>query len=161
MSADVLITTLDKLLKLHQSLYELAVRKTDIIKNGDMDALNQILKDEQTHIAAIEQMEKGRQKAAKAIAPEVEHPVILDCIKHLDEPEQNHLVKLADELVKVVHQLKEQNHLNQQLVHHSLKFVHLSMDLLRPQPTEINYGPPSKSKQSSEASPLGMFNSKA
>ncbi|MBT2687168.1 flagellar protein FlgN [Bacillus sp. ISL-47] len=159
MSAETLITTMEKLLKLHKSLYELAVKKTDIIKNGDMDALNQMLKDEQTHIAAIDRMEKERQKAAKMIAAGMENPTVSDCMAFLSQDEQIKLETIAKELTELVYELKEQNYLNQQLVHHSLQFVNVSMNLLRPQPENMNYGPPAK-KKSSEKNTPGIFNSK-
>ncbi|WP_313800887.1 flagellar protein FlgN [Cytobacillus sp.] len=161
MSADLLIASLEKLCKLHSSLYELAVRKTEIIKTGDMDALNQLLKDEQTHISAIDRMEKERQKAAKVLAPHMDQPTVSDCLDSLAPAEQDKIKDVTNELVQQVHHLKEQNNLNQQLIHNSLQFVNVSMSLLRPQPENINYGPPKKTKKTSEKNAQGMFNSKA
>lgn len=160
MSAETLITSIENLLTLHQSLFELAVKKTDIIKNGDMDALNQILNDEQTHISAIERMEKTRQKAAQDLAPHITQPKVSDCFDSLSAFEQNRLTKLTDDLIQLVHDLKEQNHLNQQLIHHSLQFVNVSMNLLRPQPENMNYGPPINNNKPSDNRTQGIFNSK-
>ncbi|MGN7399529.1 flagellar protein FlgN [Cytobacillus praedii] len=160
MSAELLFASMEKLCKLHKSLYELAVNKTDIIKTGDMDALNQLLKDEQSHIAAIDQMEKERQKAAKALAPHIDQPTVTDCMDHLSTAEQEEITDIANELIQQVLHLKEQNNLNQQLIHNSLQFVNVSMNLLRPQPENMNYGPPKKTKKTSEKSAQGMFNSK-
>ncbi|WP_026581001.1 flagellar protein FlgN [Bacillus sp. J33] len=159
MSAKALIAAMEKLLKLHKSLYELAVRKTDIIKNGDMDALNQMLKDEQTHIAAINRMEMERQKAAEIIAPGVEAPTVSACLAVMPQAERLKLEAIANELTELVFELKEQNYLNQQLVHHSLQFVNVSMNLLRPQPENINYGPPA-GKRRANKNAQGIFNSK-
>ena len=53
--------SLDNLEKLHRSLLRLAYDKTALIKNGDMEALDQLLKDEQAHLAAISQMDVQRQ----------------------------------------------------------------------------------------------------
>lgn len=161
MSSELLLASMEKLCKLHKSLYELAVKKTDIIKAGDMDALNQLLKDEQAHIAAIDRMEKERQKAAKAFAQHLDQPTVTDCMDRLSTAEQDKAVRITDDLTEIVNNLKEQNQLNQQLVHHSLQFVNVSMSLLRPQPENINYGPPTKNKQTSEKNSQGMFNSKA
>ena len=161
MSSELLIASMEKLCKLHKSLYELAVKKTDIIKTGDMDALNQLLKDEQAHIAAIDRMEKERQKAAKAFAPHLDQPTVTDCMEHLTTAEQEKITDIANELVQQVHQLKDQNTLNQQLIHNSLQFVNVSMSLLRPQPENMNYGPPTKTKKTSDKNAQGMFNSKA
>ncbi|USK49571.1 flagellar protein FlgN [Bacillus sp. CMF12] len=158
MSAETLIATMEKLLKLHKSLYELAVKKTDIIKTGDMDALNQMLKDEQAHIAAIGRLENEREKAANSIAPMLESPTVSDCLNILTQPDRLKLEAITNELAELIFELKEQNFLNQQLVHHSLQFVNVSMSLLRPQPETMNYGPPAKKK--SEKMNPGIFNSK-
>ncbi|UOE55115.1 flagellar protein FlgN [Cytobacillus oceanisediminis] len=158
MSAEALTATMEKLLKLHKSLYELAVKKTDIIKTGDMDALNQMLKDEQAHIAAIGRLENEREKAANSIAPMLESPTVSDCLNILTQPDRLKLEAITNELAELIFELKEQNFLNQQLVHHSLQFVNVSMSLFRPQPETMNYGPPAKKK--SEKMNPGIFNSK-
>jgi flagellar biosynthesis/type III secretory pathway chaperone len=158
MSAEALTAAMEKLLKLHKSLYELAVKKTDIIKTGDMDALNQMLKDEQAHIAAISRLDKEREKAAHFIAPMLESPTVSDCLNLLSQPERLKLAAITEELAGLVYELKEQNFLNQQLVHHSLQFVNISINLLRPQPETMNYGPPARNK-SGKINP-GIFNSK-
>ncbi|MBU8771527.1 flagellar protein FlgN [Cytobacillus oceanisediminis] len=158
MSAEALTATMEKLLKLNKSLYELAVKKTDIIKTGDMDGLNQMLKDEQAHIAAIGRLENEREKAANLIAPMLESPTISDCLNILTQPDRLKLEAITKELSELVYELKEQNFLNQQLVHHSLQFVNVSMNLLRPQPESMNYGPPANKK--SEKMNPGIFNSK-
>jgi flagellar biosynthesis/type III secretory pathway chaperone len=158
MSAEALTTSMEKLLKLHKSLYELAVKKTDMIKTGDMDALNQMLKDEQVHIAAISRLDKEREKAANSIAPMLESPTVSDCLNILTQPDRLKLEAITEELAELVYELKEQNFLNQQLVHHSLQFVNVSMNLLRPQPETMNYGPPAR-KKSEKINP-GIFNSK-
>ncbi|MBG9586609.1 flagellar protein FlgN [Cytobacillus firmus] len=158
MSAEALTAAMEKLLKLHKSLYELAVKKTDIIKTGDMDALNQMLKDEQAHIAAIGRLDKEREKAANSIVPMVESPTVSDCLNILRQPDRLKLEAITEELAELVYELKEQNFLNQQLVHHSLQFVNVSMNLLRPQAENMNYGPPARKK--SEKMNPGLFNSK-
>lgn len=159
MSTIELLASTEKLLKLHTSLYDLALKKTDIIKKGDMDALNQMLKDEQSHISAIEQMERKRQLAAKALIQHMERPAVNDCLTVLRGDERDKFSQTIEELSNIIHLLKEQNYLNQQLIHHSMQFVQFSMGLLRPQSAEINYKPPAK--KSPEHSSLGIFNSKA
>ncbi|MFB6468936.1 flagellar protein FlgN [Cytobacillus sp. Hz8] len=159
MSAEKLLSSMEKLYKLHKSLYEIAVKKTDVIKKGDMDALNQILKDEQKHVAAIQMFEKERQQAAASLVPEKENPTVTDCYVLIGEIEQFRLAELANNLSELVFELKEQNFLNQQLIHQSLQFVNVSLNLLNPQPDAINYGPPAGS-QKKEKNTQGMFNSR-
>ena len=155
MSVDQLIGTMDKLLKLHQSLYRLSVKKTDIVKNGDMDALNQILKDEQSHIAAISKFENERQKFTEAILPKLKNPTITDCLNFIDEENKETLEQLRTELFEVVMKIKEKNDLNQQLIYQSLQFVNLTLSLVAPQPENYNYGP-----SAGKPNTPGLFNSK-
>ncbi|KAB2336784.1 flagellar protein FlgN [Cytobacillus depressus] len=161
MSAEVLTASIEKLLKLHNSLYELTVQKTDIIKTGDMEALDQLLKEEQKHIAVIGQVEKERQKAVKEIVPNIEQPVFSDCMDVIDSTEKEKLKEMGKKLALLVTNLKEQNFLNQQLIHQSLQFVNFSLGLLRPKPSNINYGPPTKNQKPSEQYSSGIFNSEA
>ncbi|HBJ01524.1 MAG TPA: flagellar protein FlgN, partial [Lysinibacillus sp.] len=60
MSVEAINSTLTMLERMHKSLLELALKKTEIIKAGDIEALDQLLKDEQAHVAAIEKLEQQR-----------------------------------------------------------------------------------------------------
>lgn len=155
-----LILTMEKLLKLHNSLLKLAVKKTDSIKKGDIPSLNQFIKDEQSHIAAIGKVEKDRLVIAKQLVREMETPSISDCLKVMNGEEGEVLERLRDELLQVVFQIQEKNELNQQLIYQSLQFVNLSMSLINPKIEEFNYGHPSES-QPSPGIQKGIFNSKA
>ncbi|MEW9108944.1 MAG: flagellar protein FlgN [Cytobacillus gottheilii] len=158
MSATALITAMENLLKLHKSLNELAIKKTDIIKAGDMPALDQMLKDEQSHVAAIEKMEQLRQAACGKVVQQ-EKPTLEDCLPLLEEDIKCKALTLKDSLVKEVEALQERNQLNQQLIYQSLQFVNMSMSLLQPQSVQnFNYTNP-KSNQSKPQK--GMFNSRA
>lgn len=160
MSAEKLINIMEKLLKLHKSLYELALKKTDIVKNGDINALNQSLKDEQVHIAAINKLEKERQMIAAAMIPGVEQPTLIHCINVLEETDQIKLGDLRSELFKLIEQIQQRNELNQQMIYQSLQFVNFSLNLILPQQGNINYGPNGGVTNTNSLS-KGLFNSKA
>nr|WP_295973917.1 flagellar protein FlgN [uncultured Bacillus sp.] len=159
MSTTLLIDAIEKLYQLHNSLYEIAVKKTKIIKDGDMDSLNELMKEEHTHIAAIHKLEEVRQQAVRQICPEKEEPSVSDCLALMEDHEQATLQAAAYRLSSLLAELKEQNHLNQQLLYQSLQFVNFSLNLMRPQPASLNYAPPTKKIQNSTS--LGLFNSKA
>lgn len=156
MSAEKLISTMEKLLKLHKSLYEIALRKTEIVKIGDMDALNQSLKDEQTHIEAINQLENGRKMIAASFAPGIDKPTIDDCLKRINGTEHERLSRLRYELLDMIEQIQQRNNLNQQLIYQSLQFVNLSLSLVLPQQDDFNYGP-----ASDQVNRSGLLNFKA
>ncbi|PLR90807.1 flagellar protein FlgN [Bacillus sp. T33-2] len=160
MSEEVLISTMKKLHKLHRSLLDLSVRKTEIIKKSDMDALNQLLKDEQVHISAIGELEEERLALVSTLLPDRENPSFLECLEVLSGHEKEELQKLRDELLQVVCDIREQNTLNQQLIHQSMQFINFSRGLIMPRQESYNYGPP-KGKQTPAASTQGLFSSKA
>ena len=123
-----------------------------------MDALKQILKDEQAHIAAIGKFESERQKFVEAILPEMDKPSVTDCIEVVDSMKKDILSHLRAELLETISKIKDKNELNQQMIHQSLQFVQLTLNLVLPQPKVINYGPtPGKTP---DLSP-GLFSSKA
>lgn len=145
MSIDPLLSIMDKLEKMHNSLLKLSYHKTELIKVGDMAGLDQMLKDEQAHVAAISQLEQLRQKTvtdylrAKGTARSGQATVADVMEVATDSKEKEKLQEVRKRLLLVIDQLKKQNDLNQQMVFQSLQFVNMTLDLLRPQPDQINY----------------------
>lgn len=162
MSAEQIQASLEKLVELHKSLNELALKKTEIVKQGDTEALNRLLMDEQKHIKAIEATEKERQTAVTAFleneGQEAEPSTITRVIELLSPTDAEALNRLKEELILEAETLKEQNYLNQQLVYQSLQFVNVTLDMLLPQNKQFNYDKPAKPKQQGSNS---MFDSRA
>ena len=158
MSAQELTNVMEKLLKLHHSFLQLSKEKTDILKKGDMDALQSLLRNEQKHISAISIIDKERQKIVTGLFPGQPNLTITECIPHLESTEQESIVAIQDQLMQVLRELKDINELNQQLIQQSLQFVNLQLDLLLPNELD-NY---SKEQAGQEPMPkLSLFDSKA
>ena len=155
-----LVPIMNNLLKLHKSFYELSVRKTDIVKKGDMAALDQLLKDEQSHMAAINKLEQERVAETKRLLPAMEDASLLEVAEQFAPELKVHLLRVREELLEVIEEIKVRNELNQQLIHQSMQFINFSRSLVAPQQKEINYGNPAGNKRKPEQSP-GLFNSKA
>ncbi|WP_062354116.1 flagellar protein FlgN [Bacillus kwashiorkori] len=153
------ITTLLKLIQLYESLYTIAKNKSEVIKNGDLDALNQIMKSEQTHITAITALENERLNWTKNLAG-YETATLLDCIQLASGSEKEKLTEIHEELSELLQKLKAQNELNQQLIHQSLQFVNFSLNMLLPQPDNVTYGPQQKKNQSTSYNHTSVFNSR-
>ncbi|HWL24559.1 MAG TPA: flagellar protein FlgN [Ureibacillus sp.] len=145
MPVQPIIETLEKLEKVHRSLLELALRKTEVVKKGDMAELDQILKNEQSHVAAIETIEKQRQVLVTDYLKSKgidfsDIPTVADVIEAANsETEREQLEQVRERLVQVVGELKSQNDLNQKLVYQSLQFVNMTLEMVRPRETQINY----------------------
>ncbi len=105
-SAQTIITVLEKLIKLHKSLNQLAEKKTTIIKEGNTDALTALLIDEQKHVTAITQMEKEREKAVLAFMSG-KKATIDEVIEVAEPTEADALRRLKEELLDEIKKLKE------------------------------------------------------
>ncbi|MER2027848.1 MAG: flagellar protein FlgN [Solibacillus sp.] len=146
MSIANIVVTLEKLEKMHKSLLELALAKTEYIKQGDMEQLDQLIKNEQSHVAAINTLEQQRQLMvtdylrAKGIAL-TDSPSVSDVITAAENSESTEkLVSVRERLIALLNQLKMQNDLNQKLVMNSLQFINITLDTMRPQQNEqFNY----------------------
>ncbi|RIW39065.1 flagellar protein FlgN [Bacillus salacetis] len=163
MQAQSLITTLEKLHKLHRSLYDLSLEKTDSIKKGNTEALNDFIKKEQNHISAINTLENQRQKLAADFllqrGASAGTPNLSEVIRHADDGDKPELERLKAELLALTVKLREQNELNQKLVYQSLQFVNMNLSMLQPQPEQTNYSRPTENK--GQPSQKSMFDSKA
>ena len=144
MSITTILTSLDSLEKLHRSLLRIAYDKTALIKSGDMEGLDQLLKDEQAHLAAIIQMDGQRQRdVAQYLTDQGRsvslNPTVTDLLDVVPEADKKSLEEARDRLLHAIHDLKWQNDLNQKLTYQSLQFVNLSLDMVRPRPESANY----------------------
>ncbi|WP_438316038.1 flagellar protein FlgN [Sporosarcina sp. FA9] len=144
MSYSTILALLDNLEKLHRSLLRLAYDKTALIKSGDMEGLDQLLKDEQAHLAAITQMDEKRMAAVAEYLKDQGrsvplHPTVANLLDAAPEVERQSLEEARDRLLHAIHDLKGQNDLNQKLTYQSLQFVNLSLDMIRPQMESVTY----------------------
>ncbi|GMB09136.1 flagellar protein FlgN [Thermolongibacillus altinsuensis] len=160
MSAKKLIKLLEKHVKLHKGLLELAKKKTEALKKGDMEALSEMMKEEQTYIAAINQVERERIRVVEAMVGKEDERTLTACISLAEGTERATLEKLRDDLTAVISELKNVNQLNQQLTQQSLEFVNVMLDMLMPQPQNVNYAAPNRVPNSYEVG-RSLFDSKA
>ncbi|MBO0603723.1 flagellar protein FlgN [Sporosarcina sp. E16_3] len=147
MSIATILATLGSLEKLHRSLLRLAYDKTNFIKSGDLELLDQLLKDEQAHLAAIVQLDSQRRRdVAQYLADQGRsvpmNPTIADLLDAAPETDKKNLEEERDRLLHAIHDLKGQNELNQKLTYQSLQFVNLSLDMVRPRLEALNYSKP-------------------
>lgn len=146
MSVQTIIATLEKLERMHKSLLELAYKKTELVKANDMSELDQLLKNEQAHVAAIDTLEQQRQLMvtdylrANGIAYS-DKPTVGELINAAtDQSEKEALISVRERLLSLVQELKTQNDLNQKLVYQSLQFINLTLEAVRPaRPDSFNY----------------------
>jgi len=151
-----LISLLEKQIKLHKSLYQLALKKTEALKKQDIETLTALMKDEQKHIFAIQQLENNRMHFMQQ--QNLTEATMTSCIELAEEPERSQLVELYDELSRIIANIKQANDVNRQLTEQSLQFVYLTLDMMMPQTQPMNYN---KTNTYEEPLDRSMFESKA
>lgn len=121
----------------HERFNEQAVRKEEAIKTGDMEGLDQVMKEESPLIQQLGKLENTRQHLVQQWMKDkglVKENVTMDHLTPLfPEKEREDLQYWQQRLMTEIHRLKEQNSLNQQLLEDSLRFVNLSLDAMSPQ----------------------------
>lgn len=163
MSIAGIIASLDQLAQLHQSLLQLSLSKTEVLKKGDTEELQKLLKKEQKHIQAVNQVEAQRLSKIRQWATDhnldPEATTVTFLLEHLPNEQENlALEEVTTSLAETLVQLKQQEALNQQLTEQSLQFVKMNIEMLAPSIQNINYG--NKQKQTSE-NKRSVFDSKA
>lgn len=162
MSIKQILVVMDKLNLMHHSLLKLAYHKTEILKTSSVENLDETMKNEQSHIAAISQLDVLRQKAVDDFFVErqiqVQDATISRILQYLTDEEYIALDSKRKELLLTIDTLRQQNDLNQKLLFQSLQFVNLTLDLLRPQPDQINYSSPTSDRKMAKQ---GQFDSMA
>lgn len=162
MSIKQILGVMDKLNMMHRSLLKLAYHKTEVLKTSNIEGLDETMKNEQSHVAAIAQLEQLRQNAVNEFFKEHQIPMrdgtISEILTHLAGEEHAQLDDKRKELLLTVDTLRHQNDLNQKLLFQSLQFVNLTLDLLRPQPDQINYRATAGNRKSASK---GQFDSMA
>jgi hypothetical protein len=165
MSATNMIDLLRKLLTLHSALHQLALKKTEILKTGDIPSLDEQLKEEQKYILAIRQIENERVELMKKefhrLGIQQNEQTLTAYIEKANEQDQTKLAQLQQELVEKMGQLKVQNELNQQLTSQSLQVINMTLDSILPKQKELNYGNPLNAPQEKNTQRRSMFDSQA
>ncbi|GAB2545209.1 flagellar protein FlgN [Gracilibacillus alcaliphilus] len=166
MAIEKIIKQLNALIELHHSLLEISTNKTEIIKSGKIEELQQLLVKEQKHVQAITQMEERRIEAVRAWAEarqlDPEQITVTTIIEeYASGVEKKQLETVTVALAGLLMELRQQEDLNQQLTQQSLQFVQLSLNMLQPSINQLNYGNTAQSKNANTPKQRSVFDSKA
>ncbi|SFA88197.1 FlgN protein [Lentibacillus halodurans] len=162
MSVQPIIQSLEKLIELHDGLFDSARKKTEMIKEGSVDKLQTLLVKEYKFVQALEQAEINRQKMVEEwlvnegiTLHQATITAILETLT--DEQAKNDLEKTTVQLTDTITRVKKQEQLNQDLIRQSMQFVELSLDMMKPSIRNMNYG----EKKASGGTDRSVFDSKA
>jgi len=158
----VIIASLRALVELYKQLLQTSEKKTEAIKDYQLEPLQKLLVTERKLIQQTEKAEKKRHQAVESWFDAndfltTDRTITMMLSKLKDEPFKQQLEQLSTRLLELITEFKKQEHLNQELLVQSLQFVHLSLNMMNPSMSHINYG---KSKDSSLPK-RSVFDSKA
>lgn len=145
MAFESVVRSLRKLVDLHQQLINISEQKTDLIKEGKVEKLQEKILQERKLVLQLEQYEKERQALVESwfISKDLttEDMTISSILLNLDnEKQQNKLASVATELTEAITHLKRSEQLNRELLEQSMQFVQMSLHLLSPTLEQMNYG---------------------
>ncbi|KZE64236.1 hypothetical protein AWM68_14145 [Fictibacillus phosphorivorans] len=143
---------LERLFNAHHDLLALGERKTEVLKSGDMKALDVLLKEEDLQVKKLQVIEKDRMLKFANVT-------LGDVLEQAEEPEKAKLVYLQDQLIHTFDALKSRNELNQQLLEQSLQYVNMTLSMVQPTNEPVTYGNSKKNGYTNQATSL--FDSKA
>lgn len=163
MSTDNVIQSMQKLVKLHKQMYDISVLKTEVVKEGNMDAMHSILAKERLLTQHIEKEENIRVEHVEKWFMDQQLPIEIErtntnMLDRLQGNEESQLEKVTTDLTYVIKDIKEQENLNHGLIQQSLQFVHMSLHMLQPSIEQMNYG---KKKEQQPNVKRSVFDSKA
>jgi flagellar biosynthesis/type III secretory pathway chaperone len=143
---------LERLLKSHEELHALGERKTDVLKLGDMKALDVLLKEEDLQVKKLQMIEKERLLKFANVT-------LGDVLEQAELDEKENLIHLQEKLISAYEALKSRNQLNQELLEQSLQYVNMSLSMVQPENEPATYKNPKSNPYNS--STTSLFDSKA
>lgn len=152
MSARQVLEPLRQLNVLHLELLESGKKKRQVLIDNKLDELSAILQEESRLIRKVSETEQLWVEAAKRFfmenglqpEPELTAKDLMDLVS--DPGEKQALEEVRRELTGTMHELKQLNALNQQLIEQSLAYVDYTIELLTGMPDEPTYRNPNDSK---------------
>lgn len=132
-----LIATLNQENEIYESLIPINEKKTKVIINNDLEALQEITKTEQEMVQKISALEAKRQEVIINIGTVINRNpgtlTLKNLIRLLEKQpkEQEQLSIIHDKLQKIVHRLTEINHQNQSLIEQSLEMIEFNMNFIQ------------------------------
>lgn len=132
-----LITTLNQENEIYESLIPVNTKKTKVIINNDLEALQEITQTEQEMIQKISALEAKRQEVIINIGTVINRDpgtlILKNLIQLLEKQpaEQEQLRIIHDKLQKSVHRLAEINLQNQSLIEQSLEMIEFNMNFIQ------------------------------
>lgn len=131
---DKLFEILKKEIEIYGSLEQISSRKTDIIVEGKVSELENIVKLEQSMVVKIAKLEDKREQIVNQLSEQLNiqssEVTISELVKYLGDEQAEKLKSFQDKMVSTLNKLKDANQLNSKLIKNSLDYIDFSINLI-------------------------------
>ncbi|KYG33694.1 flagellar protein FlgN [Alkalihalobacillus trypoxylicola] len=156
---------LQQLIDVHETLYQLAKKKSIMITKNQMPELEWLLREETKSVQKLRMIDSIREREVTALLNNKGYkgnePILAELLKVVSEEEKESLLNLQEELLEKMTLLRKKNQHNQELLEESINFVHFSLELLSPQLSDHHYHPDHDVDQEQNSRTSSVFDSKA
>lgn len=129
-----LINVLDQENRVYDSILKISKSKTNIIVEGKVSELENIVKLEQSLVLQMGRLEDMREKLVEKVAAQLNVKpadiTISELMKHIKSDQAHKLKACQDTLNTTISELKNANDLNSKLIKNSLDFINFSINLV-------------------------------
>jgi flagellar biosynthesis/type III secretory pathway chaperone len=138
--------TLEKMVDVHQRLIHLAEEKREILVNGTVSSLQNVISQESTCVEKVRNLEEDRKQLVHQYFSErgisSNTFTIHDLVETLeDQVEKSSLSGCARQLIDLIGEISHLNESNQELIKMSLSYIQYSMGMFIQKEPSIGYGP--------------------
>lgn len=165
MAIKQLVHVLNKLDEIHALLLESGEQKKQALIRNDVASLNQLVHNENKLIKQVSQLEQQRAVVtndfllSKGYKPSDRITVAEIAKLIFNAEEKGALLEAQGRLVDTLHQLKQLNEANQELVKQSLAFIEFSIDVMSGSEEDWSYRHPDQTASKIQRS--GLFDTRA
>ena len=129
-----LVEILDQESRVYKELLNISKKKTNIIVEGKVGELENLVKLEQTLVLQMGRIETTREKLVNQLAGELKinasDVTISELLKHLKNGEAEKLKACQVSMTGILDELKNANELNSKLIKNSLDFINFSINMM-------------------------------
>jgi len=166
LSVESILQSLKELTNVHKQLCNVSQQKTEALKKGSSEKLQDILREEQTYIRKLEQVENNRERIVEQWfennqSTEQERTITKILNLLTDENEKRRLEVATIDLTKEITRLRDLEQLNAALIQQSMHFIQTSLNMLKPTLQSLNYDRQQTKNDQKRYNDRSMFDSKA
>lgn len=166
LSIERILQSLSELTDVHNKLYKVSQQKTEALKDGSAEKLQNILIEEQTYIRKLEQAEKKRETVVEHWFNNHHHSEEERTITNLlslltDSQNKQDLETATIDLTHAITKLRDSEQLNGALIQQSMHFIQTSLNMFKPTLQSLNYDRQQTKSDQKSYSDRSMFDSRA